>query len=95
MPRSPCRTFAGWMGEEGWMRRFIAHGRCGVYFRVVTPGRIGRGDALDLTGTPGHDIDMRTAFAAASGDDEAAARVVAAGCLPAMYHDRYVRRLAR
>lgn len=94
VPRTPCVTFAAHLGEPGWVRRFAAHGRCGVYLRVVVPGTVRAGDAIVLEERPGHDIDMITAFAAALGDDEAARRVVEAACLPQMYHQRYVRRLA-
>lgn len=95
IPRQPCRTFAAHLGVRGWVKRFAAHGRCGVYFRVVQPGRIPSGAVIELDGRPDHDVDMLTAFAAAMGDDDAAARVVEAACLPAMYHERLVRRLAR
>ncbi len=94
VPRTPCSTFAGHLGEPGWVRRFAAHGRCGVYLRVVVPGTVRPGDAITLLGRPDHDVDMITAFAAAMGDDEASRRVVAAACLPQMYHERHVRRLA-
>ena len=60
--RQPCRTFAGWLGEKGWVRTFSGLGRCGTHFRVVVPGRI----------TADHDIDMLTAFRGARGDKEAA-----------------------
>ena len=91
--RTPCSTFAGHLGERGWLRRFTERGRCGVYLRVVAPGTVRAGDAVEVLEPPDHDVDMRVAFAAAMGDDEAAARVVAAGCLPRMHHDRLAARL--
>lgn len=94
VPRTPCSTFARHLAEPGWVRRFAAHGRCGVYLRVVVPGTIRAGDTIEPIGRPAHDVDMLTAFAAAMGDDVAARRVVEAGCLPPMYHERHVRRLA-
>lgn len=92
--RSPCATFQRRMGVPQWVLRFAEHGRCGTYLRVVEPGTVRAGDAVELVGRPEHDVDIRTAFAAAMGDDDAAARVVAARCLPPMYHDRFVRRLS-
>lgn len=89
--RQPCRTFAGWIEEPGWVKTFSRHGRCGAYLRVVEPGRISAGDEIELVGTPDHDIDVLTAFRAAQGDKDAARRVVAAACLPSMYHDRLVK----
>ncbi|HSP60391.1 MAG TPA: MOSC domain-containing protein [Ornithinimicrobium sp.] len=90
--RKPCSTFAAHLGERGWVRRFTEHGRCGAYLRVVAPGTVREGDQIEVLEPPAHDIDMRTAFAAAMGDDEAAARVLAAGCLPTMYQDRLAAR---
>lgn len=94
VPRSPCRTFAQHLAVRGWVRRFTEHGRCGIYTRVIEPGVVRAGDPIVLAAPPAHDVDMLTAFAAAMGDDAAAARVVASGALPAMYHDRLVARLA-
>lgn len=95
IPRSPCATFAAHIGTPRWVKRFTEHGRCGIYLRVVQPGRIVAGDRLELLGRPPHDIDMLTAFAAAMGDLDASARVVDAPCLPQMYHERHVAALAR
>lgn len=94
VPRTPCATFTGHMGERAWARRFTERGRCGVYLRVAVPGVIVPGDLVEPLEPPPHDVDMRTAFAAAMGDDEAARRVVQARCLPSIYHERHVQRLA-
>ncbi|MCG8654681.1 MOSC domain-containing protein [Yimella sp. RIT 621] len=94
IPRSPCRTFADHLGVRGWVKRFTTHGRCGVYLRVVEPGTVRPGDPIELIGRPDHEVDMKTAFAAAMGDDDASELVVRAGCLPPMYHQRHVERLA-
>lgn len=88
--RQPCRTFAGWLGEKGWVKKFSERGLCGAYFRVAVPGRITAGDEIHLVGEPGHGVTMTTAFRAAQGDKDAAARVVAAECMPEMYHRRMV-----
>ncbi|SOC52512.1 MOSC domain-containing protein [Ornithinimicrobium cerasi] len=93
VPRTPCATFTAHLGERGWVRRFTDRGRCGAYFRVVAPGVVRAGDPVELLEPPDHDVDMLTAFAAAMGDDDAAARVVAARCLPAVHHEKLARRL--
>ena len=93
VPRKPCRTFAGWMGVPGWIRSFAARGRTGCYFRVVQPGTISVGDGITLLDPPDHDITMADALAADFGDVSAMRRIVAAQCLPPMYHQRHVRRL--
>ena len=93
VPRQPCATFQTHLGERGWVRRFTEHGRCGVYLRVRAPGVVRRGAAIEVLDPPEHGVDMVTAFAAVMGDDAAAARVVAARCLPQPYHDRLAARL--
>ena len=83
VPRQPCATFAGWLGERGWLKRWTARGDCGTYLRIISPGRIRPGDAIELGTPPSHGITMRMAFAAKMGDRALARRVVDAGCLPA------------
>lgn len=93
IPRTPCATFQRHLGERAWVRRFTERGRCGTYLRVIAPGVVRPGDPVEVLEAPDHDVDMRTAFAAAMGDDDAARRVVQASCLPATYHEKYLRRL--
>lgn len=90
VPRRPCRTFAGWLAQRGWVKMFAARGRCGSYFRVVTPGVVRPGDVIEPGPAPEHGITMAESFAAAMGDREQQQRLVAARCLPEMYHRRYV-----
>ena len=55
MPRSPCQTFARWVGggdERGWVKRFAAAGRLGPYLRVVQPGRVEAGDEIVVIHRP-------------------------------------------
>ncbi|WP_296183661.1 MOSC domain-containing protein [uncultured Corynebacterium sp.] len=83
VPRQPCATFACWLGERGWLKRWTARGDCGTYLRIISPGRIRPGDTIELDATPSHDITMRMAFAAKMGDRALAQRVIDARCLPA------------
>ncbi|MES2093460.1 MAG: MOSC domain-containing protein [Actinomycetota bacterium] len=51
MPRSPCATFARWVGgadERGWVKRFGTEGRLGAYLRVIRTGPIAAGDEIEL-----------------------------------------------
>ena len=43
-PRIPCATFQGWLGEPGWLKRFIEARRPGAYLRVIGEGSIRAGD---------------------------------------------------
>lgn len=53
-PRTPCMTFARWMGEEdrGWVRRFSDARRLGTYLRVVKTGTVSAGDPIDVIPAP-------------------------------------------
>jgi MOSC domain-containing protein YiiM len=55
MPRSPCATFARWVGgadERGWVKRFGAEGRLGAYLRVIRTGTIKSGDTMQVLSVP-------------------------------------------
>ena len=53
-PRTPCMTFARWMGEEsnGWVRRFSDARRLGAYLRVVKTGSVRAGDPIEVIAAP-------------------------------------------
>ncbi|MDB1087193.1 MOSC domain-containing protein [Streptomyces sp. ACA25] len=78
-PRIPCRTFAGWLGERGWVRRFTQDAAPGAYFRVLTPGRIAAGDALEVVHRPDHEVSVAFFFRAVTTAPELRPRVGAAG----------------
>jgi MOSC domain-containing protein YiiM len=48
-PRIPCSTFAGFIDLPQWVRRFALAYRPGAYLRVVTPGELKVGDAIEVT----------------------------------------------
>jgi len=52
--RTPCMTFARWMGEEknGWVRRFSDARRLGTYLKVVKTGKVRPGDPIEVTPAP-------------------------------------------
>ena len=55
MPRTPCQTFARWVGgehERGWVRRFSDERRLGPYLRVLVTGRVAAGDEITVTHRP-------------------------------------------
>ncbi|MFZ8756778.1 MOSC domain-containing protein [Microbacterium sp. HMH0099] len=56
MPRTPCATFARWVGGSagrGWVKRFSDEGRLGAYLRVRRAGEVRAGDAIELVSSPG------------------------------------------
>lgn len=64
VPRIPCRTFAGFLGERGWVRRFTEVGVTGTYLRVLTPGPVSAGDAIVVRHRPDHGVTVQTMFRA-------------------------------
>lgn len=64
-PRVPCSTFQHHMGDRsGWVRDFTREGRVGAYLRVLVPGRVRPGDALELVDVLTHGVTVRDWFLA-------------------------------
>ncbi|HSA52967.1 MAG TPA: MOSC domain-containing protein [Yinghuangia sp.] len=69
-PRIPCRTFADFLGERGWIRRFTQEARPGAYLRVIEPGEVRAGDTVEIVHRPGHGVDIGTVFRALTTEPE-------------------------
>lgn len=63
-PRIPCATFAGWLDERRWIRRFTEQALPGPYLRVISPGELRAGDALAVVHRPAHEVTVALAFRA-------------------------------
>jgi len=68
-PRTPCATFGRWLGQDGWVRRFTARGRPGVYLSVLIPGEIRAGDAVTVSHRPGHGVTVADWYSRQDPDD--------------------------
>ncbi|MFJ8634481.1 MOSC domain-containing protein [Streptomyces sp. NPDC093568] len=77
--RIPCRTFQGHVGEKQWVKRFTAKGAPGAYLRVIVPGEIRAGDALEVIHRPGHDVTVALQFRAVTTDRSLLPRLLTAG----------------
>ncbi|OON74183.1 MOSC domain-containing protein [Streptomyces tsukubensis] len=77
--RIPCRTFAGWMDESGWIRRWTRKAAPGAYLRVIEPGEIRAGDSIDIVHRPDHDVTVAVQFRASTTERELLARILTAG----------------
>ncbi|WP_189886778.1 MOSC domain-containing protein [Streptomyces xantholiticus] len=77
--RVPCRTFAGRLGEKGWVKRFTANGASGAYLRVIVPGEIRSGDPIEIVHRPEHDVTVAMAFRAETTERTLLPRVLVAG----------------
>ncbi|MFF4981479.1 MOSC domain-containing protein [Streptomyces sp. NPDC001046] len=77
--RIPCRTFQGHLDEKGWVKRFTRRGAPGAYLRVIVPGEIRAGDAVEIVHRPGHDVTVALAFRASTTERTLLPRLLAAG----------------
>ncbi|MFI8217790.1 MOSC domain-containing protein [Streptomyces sp. NPDC085932] len=77
--RIPCRTFQGHLGEKGWVKRFTQRGAPGAYLRVIEPGEIRAGDAIEVVHRPGHDVTVALQFRAVTTERTLLPRLPAAG----------------
>ena len=94
LPRLPCRTFAAWMDEPAWIRRFTDRAAPGTYLRVLTPGAVAAGDPVAVVHRPAHGVTIGAAFRALLTEPDLLPHVLTAGDdLPAKLHDRLRRRL--
>jgi len=78
-PRIPCATFRGWMGDRGWLKRFVADRRPGAYLRVLEPGTIAAGVGIEVVHRPEHDVSISYAFSALIDRPELLPGLLAAG----------------
>jgi MOSC domain-containing protein YiiM len=62
--RIPCRVFAAWLAERGWVRRFTADARPGPYLRVLQSGRVAPGDPIEVVHESAHAPSVTTVFEA-------------------------------
>lgn len=90
VPRIPCGTFAHWIAEQRWVKRFTIAAMPGAYLRVCSPGEIQAGDPIVITHRPDHDVTIGLTFRALTREPELLPRLLAAPELP-----DEVRELAR
>lgn len=77
--RIPCRTFQGHLGEERWVKRFTAKGAPGAYLRVIEPGEVRAGDAIEILHRPDHEVTVALQFRAVTIERQLLPRLLAAG----------------
>ncbi len=77
--RIPCRTFAGQVGERGWVKRFTQRGVTGAYLRVIRPGTIRAGDPVEIVHRPEHSVTAALQFRAVTTERQLLPSLLAAG----------------
>jgi MOSC domain-containing protein YiiM len=67
------------MQVQGWLKLFTEDARPGTYFRVVVPGPIRAGDAIEVLHRPAHEVTIATMFRAMTIERELLPSLLAAG----------------
>ncbi|HEY3338972.1 MAG TPA: MOSC domain-containing protein [Propionicimonas sp.] len=93
--RIPCSTFAGFVDEPDWVRRFTANGVPGAYLRVIEPGEVAAGDGITIAETRPHDLTVGYAFLAATTRPELLPALAAEERLGRMLRGRVDKYLTR
>lgn len=57
-PRIPCSTFSARMDDPGFVKRYFAGARPGAYCRVLKPGIVTSGDAVEFQPHDGDRVTM-------------------------------------
>jgi MOSC domain-containing protein YiiM len=78
-PRIPCATFARWIGVPRWVRTFAHEGRPGAYLRVVRPGSVCPGAAIQIVHRPAHEVTVSLMLRALTGEPELLGLLAGAG----------------
>jgi MOSC domain-containing protein YiiM len=94
-PRIPCSTFARWMGERQWVRRFTERGVSGAYLRVLEPGTVEAGQPVEVVHRPAHGVTSALTFRALTTEPDLVPRLADVGALAEEIREKVARRLAR
>lgn len=77
--RIPCGTFRAAVPVRGWLRRFTERGRTGAYLKVLEPGAVRAGLAVELVHRAPHGVRVTDAFRAQTTERERLPGLLAAG----------------
>lgn len=91
-PRIPCKVFAGFWEVPDLIKRFMVRGRPGTYLRVLTPGSVAPGDAIEVVRRPDHGVTIGVVFRALTLEPALLPRLVDAPGLPQALRDKAARR---
>ncbi len=85
--RTPCHKFRARIGDlglpsAGWLKRFVADGRPGPYFRVLEEGSVSAGDPIVVEHRPDHLITVSEMFLIVTAQRERRPELLALDALP-------------
>ena len=69
------------MGDQRFVRRFAKALRLGTYMRIIEPGVVGAGDAIDVVDRPDHEVTVGLLGRVLFEDSSLGPQVLAAGAL--------------
>lgn len=81
-PRTPCKTFEVRLGIHGWIKTFTHGGSPGAYLRIVEPGHVQAGDAVEIVHRPDHDVTIGTVYRAMMLEPDLMPSLLVADALP-------------
>lgn len=81
-PRLPCFKLGLHFEDPKMVRSFAKAQRPGAYFRVITEGELGAGDAVTITHRPAHGVTVGVVSCALLGDDSLLGHAATASELP-------------
>jgi MOSC domain-containing protein YiiM len=81
-PRTPCRTFAAFLGIPGLIKTFTKASIPGAYFRVVSPGTVRAGDPVVVSHRPDHDVTVAMVFRAILSEPDLLPQLLHVDALP-------------
>jgi MOSC domain-containing protein YiiM len=96
-PRIPCHKLALRHQRPDLPKHFLASGRSGFYFRVIEPGDVGQGDAIERIASDPRGITIADVqvFARAKGDLEQLRRVAGHPALAEVWREELGARLRK
>lgn len=82
--RQPCWKLGHRFGDPGMVRQVVKTGRCGWYYRVVSPGEVAAGDLTTLLDRHNPDWPVADVFALLIAGHRDPARIAALRTLPGL-----------
>jgi MOSC domain-containing protein YiiM len=86
-PRFPCSKLGHKMEDPHFVKAFAKALRPGAYLRIVTEGKLGAGDEIEVLSTPGHGVTIELFARAVLGEPELAPRMLEAPALSASWRE--------
>ena len=97
-PRMPCYKLGVKFGQMDIIRRFLASGRPGVYFRVLQEGEVEAGDAMELISRDKNNVtvkDIVRLYVQDNEDIETMQRAIRVKALPEGWRDHFLQQIEK